>query len=124
MKILQILDLFYSYVFALIGLCQPNMIDVGGMQEVSKNMQHYSFVPSDSNREPEPSLLPKYVGPLESTDNDSATELNNHVLSTPITAPQRGASYILNQVFQIIVNVLVFEAFLCGKWPGNDSKAV
>jgi len=36
--------------------------DVGGMQALSKNMQNYSFVSSNSNRQTEPSLLPKHVG--------------------------------------------------------------
>lgn len=53
----------------------------------------------------------------------SATEQNNHVLSTPLTGPQRGTSYILNQVFQIVVNVLVFQALLGRERPGNDSEA-
>ena len=53
----------------------------------------------------------------------SATEQNNHVLSTPLTGLQRRASYILNQVFQIVVNVLVFQALLGRERPGNDREA-
>lgn len=54
----------------------------------------------------------------------SAAERNNHILSTLVMGPRRGASYILNHVLQIVVNVLILQALLRWKWPGNDSKAV
>lgn len=37
--------------------------------------------------------------------------------------PGEEPSYILNQVLQVIVNVLIFQALLGWKWPGKDSTA-
>lgn len=86
----------------------------------------HSFPPTVKERRSKAFYQNVWVSrPPESTDNEQSwfpTGLNSHVLSTPVMILQRGASYILNQVFQIIVNVLVFEAFLRWKWPGNDSK--
>lgn len=72
MKIVQILSRFNMYLFTHletllylpITLSQAPIqnLDVGGMQALSRSMQNYSFVSSDSNRETEPTLLPKHVG--------------------------------------------------------------
>lgn len=53
----------HLYLLIKLSTAPIQRLDVGGMQALSKNMQnYYSFVPSDSNRETEPSLLPKHVG--------------------------------------------------------------
>lgn len=48
-----------------------------------------------------------------------STEQNTRVLSTPVTDLHGGASYILNQVFQVIVNVFIFQTLLCWKRPAE-----
>lgn len=93
---------------------------------LGRNVHNYSSATSDINRRAEAALLPKQpVGvwtPWRAGMTICSPEKKKPSRSGG-GGPDEEPSYVLNQVLQVIVNVLVFQALLGREGPGKDSRA-